>query len=66
MSAERSTTRYRRLVEDPSIAVSVGAYDALSARLVEVAGFDLAFVHDFGVSAGDWACPTWAWSPSAR
>jgi 2-methylisocitrate lyase-like PEP mutase family enzyme len=29
----------------------VGAYDALSARLVERAGFDLTFVHDYGVSA---------------
>jgi len=57
MSSERSTTRYRRLIEDPRIAVSVGAYDALSARLVEAAGFDLVFVHDFGVSAGKLALP---------
>jgi 2-methylisocitrate lyase-like PEP mutase family enzyme len=55
--SERSTTRYRRLIESPEIAVSVGAYDALSARLVEVGGFDLAFVHDFGVSAGKLALP---------
>jgi 2-methylisocitrate lyase-like PEP mutase family enzyme len=54
---DRMTTRYRRLIEQPEIAVSVGAYDALSARLVEVGGFDLAFVHDFGVSAGKLALP---------
>ena len=48
----RMTTRYRALIKRPEIAVMVGAYDAMSAHLVEKAGFDLAFVHDFGVSAG--------------
>jgi methylisocitrate lyase len=48
----RMTTRYRKLIERPEIAVMVGAYDAMSAHLVEKAGFDLTFVHDFGVSAG--------------
>ncbi len=48
----RMTTRYRELIRRPQIAVMVGAYDALSARLVETAGFDLTFVHDYGVSAG--------------
>ena len=47
----RMTTRYRELIKRPEIAVMVGAYDALSARLVERAGFDLTFVHDYGVSA---------------
>jgi 2-methylisocitrate lyase-like PEP mutase family enzyme len=50
--AMRMTTRYRQLINRPEIAVMVGAYDALSARMVERAGFDLAFVHDFGISAG--------------
>ena len=45
------TTRYRELIKRPEIAVMVGAYDALSAKLVERAGFDLTFVHDYGVSA---------------
>jgi 2-methylisocitrate lyase-like PEP mutase family enzyme len=57
VNGARSTTRYRRLIENPRIAVSVGAYDALSARLVEAGGFDLTFVHDFGVSAGKLALP---------
>lgn len=48
----RMTTRYRELITRPEIAVMVGAYDALSAHLIEKAGFDLAFVHDFGISAG--------------
>ncbi len=47
----RMTTRYRELIKRPQIAVMVGAYDALSAKLVERAGFDLTFVHDYGVSA---------------
>ena len=47
----RMTTRYRELIKRPEIAVMVGAYDALSAKLVERAGFDLTFVHDSGVSA---------------
>lgn len=46
----RRTARYRELIRGPRIAVMVGAYDALSARLVEEAGFDLAFVHDYGVA----------------
>ena len=37
--------------------MAVGAYDALSARLVEIGGFDLTFVHDFGVSAGRLGLP---------
>jgi 2-methylisocitrate lyase-like PEP mutase family enzyme len=45
------TTRYRELIKRPQIAVMVGADDALSAKLVERAGFDLTFVHDYGVSA---------------
>ncbi len=48
----RMTTRYRELIRRPETAVMVGAYDALSARLVEAAGFELTFVHDYGVSAG--------------
>jgi methylisocitrate lyase len=43
--------RYRQLIERSQIAVMVGSYDALSARLVEAAGFDLTFVHDYGISA---------------
>src|SRR6266545_4079408 len=48
---KRMTTRYRELIRRPEIAVMVGSYDALSARLVERAGFDLTFVHDYGISA---------------
>jgi 2-methylisocitrate lyase-like PEP mutase family enzyme len=47
----KMTTRYRQLIKRPEIAVMVGSYDGISARLVERAGFDLTFVHDFGVAA---------------
>ncbi len=35
----RKTTRLRQLIDDPRILVMPGAYDALSARLIEEAGF---------------------------
>jgi methylisocitrate lyase len=35
----RKTTRLRRLIEDPRLLVMPGAYDALSARIAEEAGF---------------------------
>lgn len=53
----RMTTRYRELIRRPQIAVMVGSYDALSARLVEAAGFDLTFVHDYGISAAQLGMP---------
>ncbi len=36
----RKTTRLKQLIEDPRILVMPGAYDALSARLIEEAGFN--------------------------
>ncbi|WP_157218931.1 isocitrate lyase/PEP mutase family protein [Flavisphingomonas formosensis] len=35
----RKTTRLRKLIEDPRLLVMPGAYDALSARIAEEAGF---------------------------
>lgn len=51
MEPVRMTTCYRELIRRPQIAVMVGSYDGISAHLVETAGFDLTFVHDYGVSA---------------
>lgn len=51
------TSRYRELIQDPRTAVMVGAYDALSARLIEQAGFDAVFVHDYGVSSAQLGMP---------
>jgi carboxyvinyl-carboxyphosphonate phosphorylmutase len=43
--------RLRALIADPSPLIAPGAYDALSARLVEQAGFDAVYMTGFGTSA---------------
>src|SRR6476660_3102450 len=48
---ERASTRLRRMLEEPGIIVLPGAYDALSARLAERAGFSAMFTTGFGFSA---------------
>lgn len=48
---ERRSTTLRRMLEGPEIIVLPGAYDALSARLAERAGFDAMFTTGFGFSA---------------
>ena len=45
------TTRLRELVNAPETLVAPGAQDALSAMLVEEAGFDAVFVGDYNASA---------------
>lgn len=45
------TTRLRQLVNAPETLVAPGAQDALSAMLVEEAGFDALFVGDYNASA---------------
>ena len=48
---ERASTTLRRMLEGPEIVVLPGAYDALSARLAERAGFNAMFTTGFGFSA---------------
>ncbi len=43
--------RLRELLAGPGPVVAPGAYDALSARLVEQAGFDVVYMTGFGTSA---------------
>ena len=43
--------RLRELLANPQPVVAPGAYDALSARLVEQAGFDVVYMTGFGTSA---------------
>lgn len=43
--------RLRQLLERPGILVMPGCHDAMSARLIEEAGFDLGFMSGFAVSA---------------
>ncbi len=48
---EKSNARkLKELLEKPEIVVAPGCYDALSARLVEQAGFKAAFMTGFGAS----------------
>ncbi|HZS34469.1 MAG TPA: isocitrate lyase/PEP mutase family protein [Methylomirabilota bacterium] len=59
-SAARPRTprqRLRRLVEARQALVVPGAYDALSARLVERAGFPAVYMTGFGVSAARLGLP---------
>lgn len=44
-------TRLRELVAGPGPLVAPGAYDALSARLIEQAGFDVVYMTGFGTTA---------------
>jgi 2-methylisocitrate lyase-like PEP mutase family enzyme len=50
-AVRRPTTRLRDLVAAPETLVAPGAQDALSAILVEQAGFDAVFVGDYNASA---------------
>ena len=43
--------RLRKLLNGPDILAMPGCYDALSARLIERAGFQAAFMSGFAVSA---------------
>ena len=46
-----TTTRLRELLAAPEILVMPGCYDAMSARLVERAGFETTFMGGFAVAA---------------
>ncbi|AEJ40137.1 isocitrate lyase and phosphorylmutase [Sulfobacillus acidophilus TPY] len=46
------TTRLRELIEGPDLILAPGAYDALSARLVEETGFSVVYMTGFGTAAG--------------
>jgi carboxyvinyl-carboxyphosphonate phosphorylmutase len=46
-----SRARLRELLAGPGPLVAPGAYDALSARLVEQAGFDVVYMTGFGTTA---------------
>src|SRR5919204_4059 len=43
--------RLRELLRRPGVAVAVGAHDALSAKLIERAGFDAIWASGFAISA---------------
>ncbi len=49
--------RLRDLLRRPGVVVAIGAHDALSARLIERAGFDAIWASGFAVSAAQFALP---------
>ena len=49
--------RLRALLERPGILVMPGCHDAMSARLIEEAGFELGFMSGFAVSAARLGMP---------
>jgi carboxyvinyl-carboxyphosphonate phosphorylmutase len=52
VSGATSAARLRALLTGPEIVQAPGAYDALSARIVEAAGFPVVYMTGFGSSAG--------------
>jgi 2-methylisocitrate lyase-like PEP mutase family enzyme len=49
--------RLRALLREPNVEVMPGCHDALSAKLIAQAGFNVAFMSGFGVSAARLALP---------
>lgn len=53
----RATTRLRQLLARPRLLLAPGAWDPLSARVVEEAGFEAVYVTGSGVSVGHLGLP---------
>ena len=51
------TARLSQLLTEPSLIVLPGCHDAISARIMERAGFPLAFMSGLAVSAARLAAP---------
>jgi carboxyvinyl-carboxyphosphonate phosphorylmutase len=47
----RTSTRLRKMLEEPGIIVAPGAYDGFSARLIEAAGFSAVYMTGAGTAA---------------
>ena len=47
----KATTRLRQLIADPEILLAPGAYDGITARLIEQAGFSALYMTGAGTSA---------------
>ncbi len=54
---DRSPRRLRELLSGPEPVLAAGAYDALSARLVEAAGFPAVYMTGFGTAASQLGRP---------
>jgi 2,3-dimethylmalate lyase len=51
-SRNGSASSLRQLIQQPEPVLAPGAYDALSARLIEAAGFPVVYMTGFGTAAG--------------
>lgn len=57
MATDSPANRLRALLDEPRLLQMPGCFDAMSARLVEEAGFPLAFMSGFAASASHLAGP---------
>jgi 2-methylisocitrate lyase-like PEP mutase family enzyme len=55
--SESSAERLRRRLQQPGILVMPGCHDAMSARLIQEAGFEIGFMSGFAVSASRLGMP---------
>jgi carboxyvinyl-carboxyphosphonate phosphorylmutase len=53
----KQTTRLRRLIQSGKILVAPGAFDALSAKLIEAVGFKAVYMTGFGTAASIYGVP---------
>jgi len=60
MTEQTPPQRLRDCIADDEILELPGAYDALSARLVEQASFEAVFTSGSASPRRDSGCPTWA------
>ena len=49
---EKPPSRLRKLLQDPGIIVAPGAYDCLTARIIQQAGFPAVYMTGAGTSYG--------------
>ena len=48
----KKTKRLRELIQGPEILIAPGAYDAMSAKIIEAVGFEAVYMTGFGTAAG--------------
>jgi len=53
----KTRKRLRKLIQGKKILVAPGAYDALSAKLIEKVGFEAVYMTGFGTAAGIFGVP---------
>src|SRR5688572_31429162 len=56
-SSDSPAARLRRRLQQPGILIMPGCHDAISARLIEEAGFEIGFMSGFAVSASRLGMP---------